>query len=126
MLRLYFFDIGKYIDTMVDTGFTMDLLVDDIDFVARAGFKSKNVVRSGTLASRLMQTFMVWETEIEWFGHRRVVEVDVPAFDGATHEHVSEPTERKIIPVLGTKLLNLCRLEIDFAEQTLAIKKVAL
>ena len=55
-----------------------------------------------------------------------MVEVDVPVFDGATHEHLSEPTERKVIPVLGTALLNFCRLEIDFAEQTLAIKKVAL
>jgi hypothetical protein len=65
MLRLYFFDIGKHVDTLVDTGFTMELLVDDIDFVARTGFKSKNVVRSGTLASGVTQSFIVWETEIE-------------------------------------------------------------
>ena len=126
MLRLYFFDVGKHIDAMIDTGFVMELLIDNIAFVSQAGFKPMSTARTGTLASRLMQTFMVWETEIEWFGVTRVVEVDVPVFDGAVSEFFPERSERKTIPILGTALLNFCRLEIDFAEQTLAIKKVAL
>jgi len=124
MLRLFFYGVGRHIPMMIDTGFTMEVLMDR-KAAETAQLVSTDTIRSGVLASGRLQLFKVYQGEVEWFGQRKQVEVDVPI-----HEENDARNESYILgaaeaaPVIGTKLLSFTRLEINFVDQTLTVKKL--
>ena len=75
-----------------------------------------------TLASGQDQKFQIWRGEIDWFGEKRSVDLDVP--DIERHHDDRSSTNRRTSIVIGTKLLSFCKLEIDFIDRALKIIKL--
>ena len=128
MLRLFFYNFARPILTLVDTGFTMEVLMEN-SFADEAGLKYTGAVRTGLLATGRIQNFVIRRAEIEWFGRRTQVEVDVPIWDDDYAPQSQPPpapsfANGQTIAIIGTKLLRPNRLEINFMERTLSIVRL--
>jgi predicted aspartyl protease len=108
----------------VDTGFNGALLIDEAQ-ATRFGFRIfKNMHAGVRLASQREETFYLARGIFPWFGERRpttaYVLIETPEEYRA---RIARKTEEEIL--IGTELLSLCRLEIDFPARKVQITKAA-
>jgi predicted aspartyl protease len=106
---------------LVDTGCTFSLVIDNPAVAARLGLERTNFTEPGLLASGAPQEFQIYKATVGWLGQERRIDVHVPATPpGAA---VPLPRAEQPIGMLGTGLLAMTKLVVDFAAMTLRISQ---
>ena len=122
-VKLTIAGFAEPLTAFIDTGFNGSLIVDR-DQAQRMGFEttSQHYV-SAVLASHRPEVFLLSRGRITWFGEQ--VFLSALVIQESDHERVTRRRrKRQEEIVLGVELLFNCRLEIDFSERSVLIKRL--